>query len=421
MPRRARIAPATVSPAPEPSRTPPAGGRRGSTPAAPPDGPPLGGLTPAAFVRRHWQQRPLLIRRAIDPGQLPPLDRRTLFALAARDDVESRLVVRDAARWSLAHGPFTPRALPPLRQPRWTLLVQGVDLQLQAVHELMARFRFVPDARLDDCMVSFATDGGGVGPHVDSYDVFLLQLHGQRRWSVGPVESPPRLRPGLPLRILRGFEPSDVWLLQPGDLLYLPPGWGHDGVAVGECLTCSIGFRAPEAGELAGELLQRWLAEREPARRRRLYRDPADASTATPARIPASLQHFAAASVDALLADRAALSAELLLGLGEWLTEPKAHTVFEPAAHSRGPRSGPLRLDRRTRMMYDARHLFLNGEALRVSGTDRVVLRRLADRRELAIDDVRRLSPPAREAVAAWVRHGWAHWMGTGERRDAVR
>ena len=179
----------------------------------------LGGLSPTQFMRRHWQKKPLLVRQAL-PGIGAPLPRAELFALAARDDVESRLVQRHATGWSLRHGPLPRRALPPLSRPAWTLLVQGLDLHLQAAHELLARFRFVPGARLDDLMLSYASDGGGVGPHLDSYDVFLLQVHGRRRWRVGrPADA--AFVEGLPLKILRRFEPEHDWLLEPGDLLWI--------------------------------------------------------------------------------------------------------------------------------------------------------------------------------------------------------
>jgi 50S ribosomal protein L16 3-hydroxylase len=210
----------------------------------------LGGLSPARFMRRHWQKRPLLVRQAW-PGVQPPLSRQALFALAAHDDVESRLVTRNGAAWTVRHGPLPRRALPPLARPGWTLLVQGLDLHVAAAAEMRARFRFVPDARLDDLMASWASPGGGVGPHVDSYDVFLLQVEGRRRWRVAPPGDAGFID-GLPLKILSRFEPQHDWLLEPGDLLYLPPGWGHDGVADGgDCVTCSVGFRAPAADELA--------------------------------------------------------------------------------------------------------------------------------------------------------------------------
>jgi 50S ribosomal protein L16 3-hydroxylase len=361
-------------------------------------------------MRRHWQRRPLLVRGAF-AGPPARLDRRELLALAARDDVESRLVVRDGSQWRLAHGPFGARALPPRRQAGWTLLVQGVDLHVPAVHRLMQRFRFVPDARLDDCMVSYATDGGGVGPHVDSYDVFLLQLHGRRRWRVGPVTDPRRVD-GVPLKILRRFEPQQVWDLDPGDLLYVPPGWGHDGLALGECMTCSVGYRAPARHELAVELLQRWLEHLEPPDEAAtaLYRDPPGAATRQPGAIPATLQRFAEQAVGALLRDRAALRESLALGLGEWLTEPKPSTVFEPPrGASADPAAAGLRLDARTRLMYDARCLYINGEALELPRRDAASLRRLADVRALEAPALRRCAASTRETFQAWIEQGWAH------------
>ena len=140
----------------------------------------LGGLSPAAFMRRHWQKTPLLVRQAWR-GVAPPVSRREMFQLAASEDVESRLVVRESARWRVRPGPLPPRALPPLARPGWTLLVQGLDLHRSAACDMLERFRFVPDARLDDLMLSWASPGGGVGPHTDSYDVFLLQVQGRRR------------------------------------------------------------------------------------------------------------------------------------------------------------------------------------------------------------------------------------------------
>ncbi|MES1161443.1 MAG: cupin domain-containing protein, partial [Rhizobacter sp.] len=229
----------------------------------------LGGLSPQVFMRHHWQKKPLLVRQAL-PMTSSFVGRAELFALAAREGVESRLVTHRAGRWSLRHGPLPRRALPPLAQREWTLLVQGLDLHLDSARALLERFRFVPDARLDDVMVSYASDGGGVGPHVDSYDVFLLQIHGVRRWRIGRVKRP-QLQPGVPLKILGNFVAQDEWRLEPGDMLYLPPGWAHDGVAEGECMTASIGFRAPGGDELARELLQRTLDADEPASSARLY------------------------------------------------------------------------------------------------------------------------------------------------------
>jgi len=359
----------------------------------------LGGLTPRQFMRRHWHKKPLLVRGAV-PGLVPPLDRKALFDLAGREGVESRLVSHGGPGWRLRHGPFGRRALPGLAQPRWTLLVQGVDLHSEAAHALMNRFRFIPDARLDDLMISWASPGGGVGPHFDSYDVFLLQATGQRRWRIGRQRDL-SLLPDVPLKVLRHFEPEQEWVLNPGDMLYLPPRWAHDGDAVGgDCMTCSIGFRSPQRGGLAAELAMRLADEHEDAI---LYRDPAQPATEAPARVPAELQAFAADGLRRLLDQPGLLGCVL----GEVLTEPKPTVWFdEPAGGWRGQ---TLRLDRRTRMMYDGQHVFINGEGFRASGRDAELMRRLADARVLPAAQRRRLSAPARGLLAEWLQAGWLH------------
>ncbi len=368
----------------------------------------LGGLSPAAFMRRHWQKKPLLVRGALAEA-LPGFDRRRLFALAAQGDVESRLVVRDGERWSLRPGPVARRALPPLATAGWSLLVQGVDLHDDAAHRLLQRFRFVPDARLDDVMLSYASDRGGVGPHIDSYDVFLLQISGRRRWQVGRVVRP-RLRDDVPLKMLAGFVAAEEWLLEPGDMLYLPPGWGHDGVAVGECITASIGFRAPAAAGLAADALQRIAdaaldatEEAGPAgsARNRLYTDRGQAATASPARIPQALQRFADAAVVRAAADAGARQR----ALGEALSEPKPGTWFERSPPAR-PAAGIV-LDRRSRMLYDDAHVYLNGEAFRAGGRDATLMRAFADARRLEPAALARLSSEARGLLARWVEAGW--------------
>jgi len=364
----------------------------------------LGGLSVVDFMRRHWQKKPLVVRAAC-PQALPDIDRTRLFALAARADVESRLVVRAGARWSVRPGPIARRALPTLATPAWTLLVQGVDLHEEQAHRLLRRFRFIADARLDDVMCSYASDGGGVGPHVDSYDVFLLQTSGCRRWRIGRAARP-RLRDDVPLKMLAGFVASEEWLLEPGDMLYLPPGWGHDGVAVGACITASIGFRAPLAGELAADVLQR-LAEASrddgaSAADGRRYRDAGAPPVDRPARIPESLQRFAAAAVERRVADRVATSR----ALGEVLSEPKPGTWFERNEASVLP-TRAIALARRTRMLYDERFIYVNGEAYRAGGRDATLMRQLADRRRLDAGSVGAASAAAIELLADWIGAGW--------------
>ena len=360
----------------------------------------LGGLSPAQFMRRHWQKKPLLVRQAW-PGLRPPATRAQLFALAGQDDVESRLVRRDGDRWQVGHGPFRRRALPPLAQPAWTLLVQGLDLHLDAARALLAPFRFVPEARLDDLMVSWASDGGGVGPHVDAYDVFLLQAAGRRRWRVGRAADR-RFVEGLPLKILRRFEPQFDWVLEPGDLLYLPPLWGHDGIAVGgDCMTCSVGFRTPGEQGLAGELLQRLADGDDDDGDRRLYRDPAQPATDRPGLLPSGLLDFARRAVQRRLAD----ADRLACALGEALSEPKPRVWFQ-GREGQALDAG-VRLDRRSRMLYDERRVFVNGEAFDAGGRDAPLLRRLADRRCLDAAACACLSAGAREVLQTWLDDGW--------------
>ena len=361
----------------------------------------LGGLSPQQFMQRHWQKKPLLVRAAV-PGMKPLLSRTELFRLAGRAEVESRLVTHLGASWTMHNGPLQRRALPPLTQPDWTLLVQGVDLHNDKAHALLSRFRFLPDARVDDLMISWASDGGGVGPHFDSYDVFLLQAHGRRRWRIGK-QNDLELRQGVPLKILANFAPEQEYLLEPGDMLYLPPRYAHEGIAQGECQTYSIGLRAPSRGELARELLQRLADSAEEEVGAALYRDAGAPAADSPAAIPAALQQFAADAV------RAALAAPPVLNraLGEYLTEPKANVWFDGAA---APGSiGAVALDRRSRMMYDGQHVYLNGESWRAAGRDATLMRRLADRRALSAADVEGASDGAIELLRDWCDAGWLH------------
>ncbi|MDQ0032767.1 50S ribosomal protein L16 3-hydroxylase [Variovorax boronicumulans] len=369
----------------------------------------LGGLSAAQFMRRYWQKKPLLVRQAI-PAMVPPIDRSALFALAEREEVESRLIRHGKSGWSLKHGPLPRRALPPLKQPAWTLLVQGVDLHHDGVHDLLRQFRFLPDARLDDLMISYASDTGGVGAHFDSYDVFLLQAQGRRRWSIGK-QGDLRLQPDVPLKILENFEPEESFVLEPGDMLYLPPKYAHEGVAVGDdCMTFSIGLRSSALGELGADLLARMaqaysedLEDAGPAELAR-YRDPTQPAVDAPAAMPTALQDFARKAVEAALRDPDAIAR----ALGESLTEPKANIWFDEGGDVPDAMQ-QVSLDRRTRMLYDTRHIYINGESFRAGGADAALMRKLADRRALGPRELARASEGALALLGEWCEAGWVH------------
>ncbi|WP_321908890.1 MULTISPECIES: cupin domain-containing protein [unclassified Paraburkholderia] len=375
----------------------------------------LGGLTPAQFMRKYWQKKPLLIRQAI-PGIEAPLSRDELFALADSDDVESRLITHFRRRWALEHGPFSPDELPTPKTRQWSLLVQGADLHDDRARALLERFRFAPDARLDDLMISYASDGGGVGPHFDSYDVFLLQVHGKRRWRIG-AQRDLSLQEGLPLKILANFEPEEEWLLEPGDMLYLPPHIAHDGVAEGECMTCSIGFRSPSTSELTSQFLY-WLAERganDDNGKPTLYRDPDQPAVAHPAQLPPALVE----RVGGVLAKVRWSNADVSSFVGSWLSEPKANVVFDapekPLDEARfvaqAAKNG-ITLDRRTILLYDSRSYYLNGEQYLLKEA-RKWLPALADRRSM---DGKRFVTLSHDSCVTALLHEWyrAGWIRTG-------
>jgi len=342
----------------------------------------LGGLSPREFLRRHWQKRPLLVRRALDAG-IASVSRDALVSLAAGDAVESRLVRRRGRRWQLEHGPFPRAALARMPARDWTLLVQGVNHHLPDAEALLRRFSFVPQARLDDVMASHAAPGGGVGPHWDSYDVFLVQTAGRRVWKT--------CRPGKfaevpdsPLRLIDGFEAEDEYLLEPGDLLYVPPGWGHEGISLDNSITCSVGFRAPGGAELGAAFLE-FLADR--GLRDSAWRDPGLQPARRPARIGAEYSRQAHAMIERLRWSRRDVDEFI----GTWLTTPKPHVSFTRPARVPAPRAFArllaarrVVLDPRSLMLHRGNRIYLNGERVDAGGRLAAALKALADARSAA-------------------------------------
>ena len=363
----------------------------------------LGNITPAQFLRDYWHKKPLLIRGAI-PGFKPLIKLDKLAELAKLNYVESRLVTMQDGQWDMQHGPLT--ELPPASQREWTMLVQGANLYDERAEALLRQFRFVPDARLDDLMISYATDGGGVGPHFDSYDVFLLQAQGKRRWRIS-AQQDLELVEGLPLKILANFEAEEEFVLEPGDMLYLPPHYAHDGVAEGECMTYSIGFRAPAYQEI-GEAFLQFMADSIDLPGR--YADPELQPAKNPAEIPREMLSTITEELNKVRWDEE----DVAIFLGEYLSEPK-HNVFftappKPLVVGRfmeqAGKKG-LRLSSKTLMLYRGKNVFINGESFAVGRADKAVLDVLANERRLdgallatATDDVL-------DALYTWYQDGW--------------
>lgn len=371
----------------------------------------LGGRTPARFLSHYWQKRPLLIRGAV-PGFSGLATPAALRRLAGRDDVESRLVIRKGRRWLLEEGPFKSNRFATLPDANWTLLVQGLNLHLESADQLLRRFSFVPYARLDDVMVSYARPGGGVGPHLDSYDVFLLQGTGRRLWRIGRRSEPAAadLVPGAALKILREFEPEEEYLVEPGDMLYLPPGWAHDGIALDDdCTTYSIGFRVPARREMISEFLVRHAEE---IAMDGHYADPGLQAPRHPSAVPGDM-------TDAMLKwlSRVRFTRRDVADfLGTWLSEPKPRIVFD-RPHRPLPwntfraqcRAKGIRLDLRTLMLTSGSRLTLfhiNGESGEAAPDVARHLLQLADMRAL---------PPGRHGdelcrhLFQWYLDGWLH------------
>lgn len=364
----------------------------------------LGGLTATEFLRDYWQKKPLLIRQAI-PGFEPLLSRDELFALVQRDDVESRLLTHVKRQWKMDNGPF--EQVPSVEQKDWTLLVQGVNLYDDNVDSLMRRFDFVPDARLDDLMISYATETGGVGAHFDSYDVFLLQAHGHRRWRIS-AQTDLTLVDGMPLKILSNFQPEEEFILAPGDMLYLPPHYAHEGVAMDECMTYSIGFRAPSYQELGEAFLESMIDSIDlPGR----YEDP----DLKPSKYHSEISNTMLARVTAEIDKIRFTKEDITIFLGEYLSELKAHIFFDApevltrAQFIKEAKKSGVRLSSKTLMLHRKNYIFINGTSFEVDQDDLINLRILAEQRELPpgiLDDV---SNDILEALHTWHKDGWLH------------
>ena len=342
----------------------------------------LGGLSHAHFLREYWQKKPLMIRNAF-PGFTGLLTPQELAGLACLEDAQSRLITQKRERWQLKHGPLQEQDFTKLPKTKWTLLVQGVNHFLPEAERLLQAFNFIPHARLDDLMVSFAPCGGSVGPHFDSYDVFLLQGLGERRWQVS-AQRDMSLLPNAPLKILQHFVAEQDWLLSPGDMLYLPPHYAHHGVAQNDCMTYSIGFRASTTQELATQFL---IYLQDHLQLAGIYQDP----DLKPHKHAGEISINMIKQVAHMLKQIRWGKTDIARFLGQYLSEPKSHIFFEP------PRSKKLALDEfvrraykkgihldlKSQLLFHENLFFMNGETSPVGVTTREILATLADNRRL--------------------------------------
>lgn len=345
----------------------------------------LGGLAPDVFLKDYWHKKPLLIRGALtDVG--PQVDYQWLAKLAADEDVESRLIECRKGNWTMERGPFRAGRLRKLAETDWTLLVQNVNHHLPHIADILWRFNFIPYARIDDLMISYAPPGGTVGPHFDSYDVFLLQVGGKKSWKIA-AQDDVTLVEGAPLKILKHFKEEEEFILEHGDMLYLPPRYAHYGVALEPGMTYSIGFRAPSAQELATQFLV-YLQDR--IQLEGQYADPDLSWQAEPARISETMIDQVIETLSRIRWERDTVTDFL----GHYLTEPKPHVFFdsEEALNEEEfaeiTQNNGITLDLKSLVLYVDGMLYCNGEKLSIENDDLESWQRLANDRTLPGDAI---------------------------------
>ena len=363
----------------------------------------LGGLSVHDFLRDYWQKKPLLIRAALPDfsGLLTP---KQAIELACTEDVQARLVIQRDGGFELEQSPFKARDFKGLSKTHWSVLVQGLNHHLSTATELLKQFDFIPHARLDDLMVSYAPKGGGVGPHFDAYDVFLLQGMGHRRWQIS-TQADHTLIEGAPLRILKNFKIEQEWVLGPGDMLYLPPHCAHNGIAEDECMTYSIGFRTPAYQELAEQFLV-YLQDRICVEG--MYADPELKTQVHPSEISKDMLNQVASAINQVRWDKE----DIANFLGCYLSEPKPHIFFDAPEEvlslkkfKKSLQEKQLVLDLKSQMLCHEHTIYMNGEATDSALPDYNLLRELADNRQL-----NSLKSPSDELVALfyeWYQEGY--------------
>jgi 50S ribosomal protein L16 3-hydroxylase len=367
----------------------------------------LGGLTAAQFLRDYWQKKPLLVRNAF-PAFNGLLAANDLLLLAQDENVQSRLVQYQNKKWDLQHGPFSKKTFNQLPKKNWTLLLQELNHHVSTATDLLQNFSFIPHSRLDDLMVSYAVPGGGVGAHVDSYDVFLLQGEGARRWEISDQKDL-SLVADAPLKLLKKFTPQLSWDLGPGDMLYLPPRYAHKGTALTPCTTYSIGFRAPSHQELASEFLN-YLHDHISLEGQ--YADPNLKTQKHPAEISRDMVNQVKTILNKIQTNQDVTASFL----GAYLSEPKAHIFFDSPqnelsekkfltlAQARGVMLAPESL-----MLFVKDRFFMNGEMFTAAKSDLAFFVRLADKRLAHLTQP--FSPTVIAQLHNWYNNGYIRFI----------
>lgn len=353
----------------------------------------IGHLTIDHFLQNYWQKAPVILRKAL-PDLTELITPEELAGLACEEFIESRLVTvqQDAPGWQVQHGPFVEQDFTSLPESHYTLLVQDVEKHLPGLHRLIDPFRFIPDWRIDDLMISYAASHGNVGPHTDAYDVFLIQTMGQRRWQIAE-DYDTALLADCDLQILANFEAEQEWIVEPGDVLYLPPGVAHYGVALGPCMTCSVGFRAPADYELLSGYTD-WLLDQQDCTSR--YTDAGRAAVIHSSRIPdQDLSDLRKRLQAALRSDDRSI--DIWLGCG--LTTPKEILAIQSPGECNNLDSfittwqqhEQLVRNPACRFLYanisDGWHLFVHGEHIEISDDLACLLPEICEQHDMTYDE----------------------------------
>ncbi len=346
----------------------------------------LGKTSVNDFLKNYWQKKPLLIKNAI-PNFVSPITESDLFIIAQNEEAVSRLIEHKQGIWQVKYGPFKKSDLPKKTNIPWTILVQNINHYFPFAESFLNLFKFIPYARLDDLMISYATKKGSVGPHFDSYDVFLFQAQGTREWKISDQKKF-TLDKQSSIKIITNFKSKNSWVLKPGDMLYLPPNIGHWGISQSDdCVTYSIGFRAPGTFEIQSKFLD-FIQDHLITNENEIYKDPNLTPQKNPAEISSNMTKAMRNIVDRLRWDKSSINHFI----GQLLSEPIENSIFETRkplslkAFEKSIVHKTLRLNSKTRMLFIKNNFYINGEFIKIDKKYTSFLKQLANDREISLE-----------------------------------